>query len=61
MAGYDHSVEELRKLADELWERGFKDISTYVHNVARMQEARDNMRSFDGYEVLARWDDEGGQ
>ena len=33
-----HTGAEYRELADELWERGFKDVSSIIHDMARVQE-----------------------
>lgn len=41
MKGYEHSSHEYRHLADELWERGFKEVSTYVHSLAAVKEAEE--------------------
>jgi len=35
---FEHTGQELRELADELWDRGFKYIADAVHDAARIQE-----------------------
>jgi hypothetical protein len=35
---FEHTGLELRELADELWDRGFKSVSSAVHDMARVQE-----------------------
>lgn len=35
---FEHTGAELRELADELWDRGFKYVSSTIHDLAKIQE-----------------------
>jgi len=35
---FEHTGLEYRELADELWDRGFKSVSSMIHDMARVQE-----------------------